>query len=299
MTKTLCRIKQIESWKERVRGLCLQYIHQKLKDSPQAWLDRVIYPLKNEGKNIRALFCYSIGHALNIPLVALDPLAVAIELLHTYTLVHDDLPAMDNDDFRRGKLSAHRRFNEADAILIGDALLTEALAHLVRHSFWPAHVQVQIIKLFTDCIGADRLILGQWIDLSIEPNSYDGLCQMYRYKTGELFRFSCLGPALITNSISEQDWLSCLGLDLGLAFQIQDDLQDDLPMSVIGRMGQSDRKNDKKTILHYKSRVDAERLVIDLYEKHIAVIDQRDKSERWEFLLDLLKKSCAKTKGIS
>ncbi len=188
------------------------------------------YSLLSSGKRIRPFLVISCAEIFGIkPQDALDT-AIAVELVHTYSLIHDDLPSMDDDDFRRGNLSSHKKFDEATAILAGDALLTfafEILASDKTHK--NAAIRCDLIKVLATSSGFCGMVGGQMIDIENSKNKLtnEEIVNLHRKKTGELFMASCeMGAILGQASIQEKNYLRYYANDLGLAFQIKDDILD-------------------------------------------------------------------------
>jgi geranylgeranyl pyrophosphate synthase len=183
------------------------------------------------GKRVRPVLVYATGEALGAPLETLDAAAAAVELIHVYSLVHDDLPAMDNDDLRRGRPTCHRAFDEATAILTGDALQARAF-ELLTHA--PASIapaaRLEMLRVLADAIGTRGMAGGQAIDLESVKQTLDeaALERMHRQKTGALIQASVLLGAISAGlqSAPERAALTEFGAEIGLAFQIQDDILD-------------------------------------------------------------------------
>jgi geranylgeranyl diphosphate synthase type II len=178
------------------------------------------YSLLGGGKRIRPVLCLATGEALGAPVDDLLPAACSLELVHTFSLVHDDLPALDDDDLRRGQPSAHVRFGEAVAILSGDALLTEAFRLILRYETpRPARVLAEAT------LG---MIGGQYVDITSDGRlDADGLAELHRLKTGRLLA-ACVGCALEVARVPEAEqapW-HAFAADVGLLFQIVDDVLD-------------------------------------------------------------------------
>jgi geranylgeranyl pyrophosphate synthase len=194
-------------------------------------LEGMRYSTLAGGKRVRPVLAYATGEALGASLETLDAAAAAVELIHVYSLVHDDLPAMDNDDLRRGRATCHRAFDEATAILVGDALQArafEVLAHAPEDI--PAHARLEMLKVLADAIGTRGMAGGQAIDLEAVRQSLDeaALERMHRQKTGALIRASVLLGAISAGcqDAPERAALAEFGAEIGLAFQIQDDILD-------------------------------------------------------------------------
>jgi geranylgeranyl pyrophosphate synthase len=194
-------------------------------------LEAMRYSTLAGGKRVRPVLVYATGEALGASLDTLDSPAAAVELIHVYSLVHDDLPAMDNDDLRRGRPTCHRAFDEATAILTGDALQARAFEVLTQGgAAIPASARLDMLRVLADAIGTRGMAGGQAIDLESVQQRLDepALERMHRQKTGALIQASVLLGALaagITNA-PERAALSEFGAEIGLAFQIQDDILD-------------------------------------------------------------------------
>ena len=181
---------------------------------------------------MRPLLVYCTGEALQVPANILDAPAAAVELIHSYSLVHDDLPAMDDDDLRRGQPTTHRAFDEATAILAGDALQVLAFSLLSRDRTPGVTVdaRLKMIQILADASGTAGMAGGQAIDLAAVGRALtlQELEAMHRLKTGALIRASVLMAAACAPTLSAANWdaLDGYAQDIGLAFQIQDDILD-------------------------------------------------------------------------
>ncbi len=192
------------------------------KDTP-ILLDAMEYSFFNGGKRFRPMLCFGVAEALNVPALKVMGFAFALECIHTYSLIHDDLPCMDNDDTRRGQPTNHIQFSEDIALLAGDALLTEAFLILARH--YGAKVGV-LVEMLSEGSGLNGMIRGQVLDLGRgdEVASLSDLINLHELKTGQLISMCFRGPALIADK--KLTGVSELGMMLGLAFQVKDDLLD-------------------------------------------------------------------------
>ena len=194
--------------------------------------EAMAYALLGGGKRLRPLLVYATAHALGLPLETLDPAACAVECVHAYSLVHDDLPAMDDDDMRRGRPSCHRAFDEATAILVGDALQTLAFEILAEDPGPEESVRLGMIRLLARAAGRRGLVGGQSLDLGLSAlpaGEIDAalLARVNLHKTGLLIVASVqLGALPSARSGGLHPTLERLGHDLGLAFQIWDDVLD-------------------------------------------------------------------------
>ena len=208
------------------------------------------YSALADSKCIRAGLIFASGN-LNkeISNSALIDMAASIELMHTYSLIHDDLPSMDNDEMRRGQASNHIKFNEATAILTGDALQALAYENIVASTEITDSQKIASIKALADACGHEGMILGQQYDLDAEKNEYNDIKKIHELKTGKLIRVAMTMPHLGNEKQKNQlIVLDEVGRDLGLAFQIIDDvLEVSSDSTTLGKSNQSDLVNEKLT----------------------------------------------------
>ena len=184
------------------------------------------YSLLAGGKRVRPVLCLATGRSLGIDSDALLPAAAAIEMIHTYSLIHDDLPAMDDDDLRRGQPTAHVEFGEAVAILSGDGLFAEAVA-LVGGGPWPADRVVEAIRILALAAGVDGMVGGQYVDITAEELDDTGLELLHSLKTGRLISASVeVALAIGGTPIVEREPYRAFASELGILFQIVDDILD-------------------------------------------------------------------------
>ena len=238
-----------------LRSRCDAALEQRLPPATgDALASAMRYAVLGGGKRLRPLLVYAAGRALVVPLAHLDYAAMAVELVHAYSLVHDDLPAMDDDDLRRGRPTVHKSFNEATAILAGDALQALAFETLARgaDAGLPADTVLAQLRALAHGAGVSGMAGGQALDLSLTGTQADlgALTHMHRLKTGALIvaavRMGALAATTANDSHIEQlDRYAC---DLGLAFQIQDDVLDEIGDSAItGKTVGADRLRAKPT----------------------------------------------------
>ena len=199
--------------------------------SPSRLHEAMRYSALSGGKRIRPGLVYASGEALKIPLNALDRIAAAIECIHAYSLVHDDLPAMDDDDLRRGEPTAHKAFDEATAILSGDALQALAFGIISEPiEGVSATNQLKLVKLLADAAGSQGMAGGQAIDLAAVGRQLteDQLEVMHSHKTGALISACVLMPSYCHDTVSanKREALARYAKAVGLAFQVQDDILD-------------------------------------------------------------------------
>lgn len=224
-----------------------------LKDSicPAPLLQEAMYyAVNNGGKRIRPLLVYATGMALGASFENLAVAAAAIELIHSYSLIHDDLPAMDNADLRRGKPSCHKAYNESFAILAGDALQPLAFQILASHpSTLTDQQRLSMMKVLSEACGMNGMVAGQVLDMK-NLQTYESLKEMYSLKTGELIYASIkLGQLASPNQDTQiNTLLTSYAKHIGLGFQIQDDLLDlESNTETLGKPQGIDRANSKIT----------------------------------------------------
>lgn len=201
---------------------------KRLKSCPPQLQEAMDYSLMAGGKRIRPIFCIASYEAVGGKSDKIVPVASAIELIHTYSLIHDDLPAMDNDDFRRNKPTSHKVFGEATAILAGDALLTDAFSIITELKI-PSQILLSVIRELSQACGPEGMVGGQIVDILLEGTkaSKDDLLYIHTHKTGALIRGSVrIGALMAETSDKNLDALTTYGDKIGLAFQIIDDVLD-------------------------------------------------------------------------
>ena len=221
------------------------------------------YGLLPGGKKIRSKILIDVGKIFKLNYSSLIKLGAAVECIHAYSLIHDDLPCMDNDSIRRGKLSTHKKFGESTAVLAGNSLLTLAFEILSDKSLMlKERTKVKLINLISECSGHSGIAGGQYLDLNYERKkiSKEKIINMQIKKTGKLFAFCCVAPALISNkNKSVQRIFEKIGYEIGLLFQITDDLIDYKGISKkAGKKTKKDRKKGKATLislLGYKNTI--------------------------------------------
>lgn len=222
---------RLQGWQDRIEAV-LDSVLPAAATYPPRLHEAMRYCVLDGGKRIRPLLVYATGEALGIAQAQLDIPAAAVELVHVYSLVHDDLPAMDDDDLRRGKPTCHKAFDEATAILVGDGLQALAFQLLAVHpqQYAPPAQRLRMIELLAQAAGSRGMVGGQAIDLAAVGTLLNEveLENMHIHKTGALIRASVLMAAY---SLETVDALAVQHLDhfakcLGLAFQVRDDILD-------------------------------------------------------------------------
>ena len=227
------------------------------------------YSVFNGGKRVRPALCFAAAEAIGTSNDNTAKVAAAVEMIHAYSLIHDDLPAMDDDDLRRGVPTCHIQFDDATAILAGDGLQSLAFKQLTELADLPASINLQLIAILSDLAGCNGMVSGQAVDLASTGKqlSADELNYMHSHKTGALIEASVVMAALATNSATETqiEALKQFAGAIGLAFQIQDDILDvESSTEQLGKSQGSDSANHKATYTSIlgieKARSEAERL---------------------------------------
>ena len=236
-------------------------------------MDAMKYSLMSGGKRVRPILLMAAADAVNGSGDKFITTASAIEMIHTYSLIHDDLPAMDNDDYRRGKLTNHKVYGEAMAILAGDALLTLAFEVMLRQRGVNHASILFVIDEISQAIGAAGMVGGQAIDILSTGKKIDleTLRKMHIGKTGALFRAAIKSGAILAGASSKQ--LQALGKyaeNFGLVFQITDDILDVIgDEKTVGKPIGSDERNQKSTYVTLTSLEEAKRLANETKEEAI------------------------------
>lgn len=218
---------------------------------PTTLKNSMLYSIKAGGKRIRPILMIASAEAFDGKKEDVLPVAIALELIHTYSLIHDDLPAMDDDDLRRGQPTNHIQFDEATAILAGDALLTVAFQIITEAENLSAEQKVTIINRLSIASGSTGMVAGQILDLEAEDKTVSlvELEQIHRLKTGELLIFAVeMGAYLAGASQDHIHAIKQYGHHIGLIFQIQDDILDvEGVQAKLGKQVGSDQSNEKST----------------------------------------------------
>lgn len=253
-------------WKQRVKFVEADLIKElrRTKSIDENLMRAMEYSLMAGGKRLRPILLMAAADAINGSGEKFITVADALEMIHTYSLIHDDLPAMDNDDYRRGKLTNHKVFGEATAILAGDALLTLAFEVVLRQRDVPPEILLTVLKEISSAAGAAGMVGGQAIDLRSEGVQIDlaTLKLMHTGKTGALFKAAIRSGAILAQA-SEKKLLDLTRYaeNFGLAFQITDDILDVTgDEKILGKPTGSDIKNAKSTYVSLTSLDEAKRL---------------------------------------
>ncbi len=235
----------LDNFEVELQNRINSYLNSNLNSNNQIE-EAIKFALSAPGKRVRPTLIYLVGDFYNVALENLDSLALATEIIHTYSLVHDDLPCMDDDDLRRGQPTLHKKYSEATAVLAGDAMQSLAIEIILKDDKLSNELKVSIIKLLMEKIGYKGMILGQALDINFEQESVDKeqILQMNYLKTGLLIEFSILAPLMVANK-SQNKW-NKIARNIGVSFQLIDDLLD-LEESE-ERLGKATKKD------HYKNK---------------------------------------------
>ncbi|MFB3925953.1 MAG: polyprenyl synthetase family protein [Syntrophales bacterium] len=246
---------------------------------PQIIFKAVRYSLFAGGKRIRPILCMAAAEAVGGTLEGVLPVACALELIHTYSLIHDDLPSMDNDDYRRGKPTSHKVFGEAIAVLAGDALLTEAFYLMTKKESAvnvPPSARLEVIHDITKAAGFFGMVGGQVVDVSCQGKEVDldTLHYIHSHKTGAMIFVSVKSGAVLSGASGrELQALSEYGRDIGLAFQIADDILDiEGNWELLGKETGVDESRGKITFPALIGLEKSRRRARDLVEKAVSAI---------------------------
>lgn len=271
-----------------------ELIHNNLKNiiKSESLIDEAMrYSVLSESKVIRPGLVFASGLLnKNLTQASLINLASSVELIHTYSLIHDDLPCMDDDDLRRGKESSHVKYGEAHAILTGDALHDLAFEIIVLDRDMSDQNKVEAVSILAKASGASGMVLGQHLDVQSEKLdsniSKNEMARIHSLKTGKLIQASVLMGQINSNiSNDNQKLLADFGSKIGLAFQIFDDILDEIGISsVIGKSAKSDLKNLKQTYVKVMGLKESEVLANDLASESINILKEIDLGKEMETL---------------
>jgi len=245
---------------------------------PEKIYDSMRYSVLAGGKRLRPMMCLEACKVFGGNIDDAIYTACAIEMLHTQSLIHDDLPCMDNDDYRRGKLTNHKKFDEATAVLAGDALLSYA-PNIILKSKISNDKKIAVLEEFFKAAGVDGIISGQIVDIDSEGKKIDKktLDFLHTYKTAALFKLALKSGAIIAGACKEDiDKMELLGQNFGLAFQICDDILDEIStFEELGKTIGKDKSANKQTYVTIYGIEASKKEVICLLEKCCDIIEQK------------------------
>ena len=255
----------------------------------------MIYGLFPGGKKIRSTVIFSAGKIYNLSQIKLINICAAVECIHSYSLIHDDLPCMDNDSIRRGKPSTHIKFGEASAVLAGNSLLTLAFEIIADTSYLVnSKSKNEIIKSLAFCSGHTGIAGGQELDLKFEnkKKSLKQIISMQKKKTGKLFNFCLYAVGVLAKrNNKEKKFLSTLGEEIGLLFQFADDFLDVKgSKKLVGKPIKKDKKKGKSTLINLMGYAKAHKYANNLKKKILIKLKKhgkkaKDLSDTIEFIL--------------
>ncbi len=247
-----------------------------IKQKKSNLIEPIKYGLFSGGKKIRSKILVDIGKIFKVNYKTLIKIGAAIECVHAYSLIHDDLPCMDNDVLRRGKPSTHIKYGESTAVLAGNSLLTMAFEILTEKNLNISEkIKIELIKNLSECTGHTGVAGGQYLDLYYEKKkvSVKKVINMQIKKTGKLFSFCCMAPLVIKNKDAKViNFFNNIGSDIGLLFQVTDDLLDFKGnTNYVGKRTKKDKKRGKATIidlLGYKKTIKyCDKIKFNLFKK--------------------------------
>jgi len=267
---------EITTWQQHFESILDQFL-PRANVSPGILHQAMRYSAQAGGKRFRPVLVYASGKALGLKMDRLDPLACAIELIHTYSLIHDDLPAMDDDNLRRGQPTCHRAYDEATAILAGDALQALAFEILAGETPTQAATSLRLIRELANACGSTGMAGGQALDLSAVGNSISlqELETMHRLKTGALIQLAVTAPCLMAGASDDtRERFSDFGEYIGLAFQVHDDILDVTGDSELtGKSTQADAALNKPTFPSILGLKESQRRAMTLRDEAIASLE--------------------------
>ena len=248
---------------------------EKLKSPDKRIKKALLYFAKTGGKRIRPFLLYYMGSFLNIKPSLLDDFALSIECVHLHSLIHDDLPSMDNDDYRRGRLTVHKKFDEATAVLAGDMFQVLSVKTLAESKYLSASQKVNSIQMLSKANGMEGLIAGQSLDIYMKKNStIKQIEEMYLLKTGALFSL-CFNLLLNVKNlnVSKKRELKIIGNTIGKIFQVTDDMLDRWGNE--REVGKKIKKDSKKASIAYKlSRIECSKYLKQIQNENYKTMEK-------------------------
>ena len=267
---------------KKVDKFLINHLH---KQERSLLINPMKYGVISGGKKIRTTIILDAGKIFKINQKKLINICAAVECIHSYSLIHDDLPCMDNDKFRRGKPSAHIKFGEASAVLAGNSLLTLAFEIIADKNYQiNSSLKNEIIKSLAFCSGHTGIAGGQELDLKFEnkKKNFRQIIDMQKKKTGKLFNFCLYAVAAIAKkNTKEKNNLSNLGEEIGLLFQLADDFLDvDGSKKLTGKLVKKDNKNGKSTLLNLMGYKKANMYAYKLKKKILLKLTKHGKNAK-------------------
>lgn len=271
---------KIHGYLELINTFLADYFSRYENNERSDLIKSMQYSILGGGKRFRPILALATAELLGRPITYFVSYAVGVELIHTYSLIHDDLPCMDNDDVRRGKPSNHKQFGEATALLAGDALLTEAFHVVSAHTKATPINILKAIETLTKAAGMQGMVSGQALDILNLKIELNDLIELHKKKTGALISAAVIGMAQLCDAFdSTIDDLRKFAENLGLAFQVKDDLLDD--------------GEDKTSFVNFMGEEETKKYLITLTENSRDALSAYGK--RAEFLIDMTEYNLERT----
>jgi geranylgeranyl diphosphate synthase, type II len=254
-------------------------------DTPQILKKAIAYSMNNGGKRLRPVLCLTVAKSLGKDCEIVLPVACAIEFIHTYSLIHDDLPAIDNDDFRRGVLTCHKKFGEDIAILAGDAIFAEAFNIILSRQESPPDVLVKVLSEISFASGAHGMVAGQIVDVFFAGKKIAKplLEYMHINKTGKLITAAVKSGAILSGAGDDYiDLFRQYSENIGLAFQITDDLLDlESTIEITGKTSGKDILQKKNTFPSLFGIEKSKKIAKEKISRAIQIVESMDVDKEW------------------
>jgi geranylgeranyl diphosphate synthase, type II len=254
-------------------------------DTPKVLKKAIIYSMNNGGKRLRPVLCLTVAKSLGKDYELVMPVACAIEFIHTYSLIHDDLPSIDNDDFRRGMPTCHKKFGEDIAILAGDAIFAEAFSIILSKQESPPDILLKVLSEISSASGAHGMVAGQIVDVFFAGKkiSKSLLEYMHTNKTGKLITASVTSSAILSGAGNEYIGLfKQYAENIGLAFQITDDLLDlESGIEITGKTAGKDLLQNKNTFPSLFGIEKSKKIAKEKISLAIQIVQSMDIDKEW------------------
>lgn len=263
----------------------LRYYVKNYKRIPEILRDAIVYSIENSGKRFRPVLCLLTADSVGKDYHDFLPTACAIEFIHTYSLIHDDLPSMDNDDFRRGKPSCHKKFSEDIAILTGDALFAEAISLIIKYQKTDSGTKIRVLEEIANASGIEGMVAGQVMDMHYTGRKMNPkqLEYMHQNKTGKLIIASVRCAAVLCGVSDEYlKKFTEYARNLGLAFQITDDILDvTADINIRGIKAGKIKFEEKNTYPEMWGITRSKEIAAEKINKAITIIKSMDIDYKW------------------
>ena len=273
---------KMNDYKALIQKALEDYFEEYAKNasySSKIW-DSMKYTTLLDGKRLRAIMCLEIAKSFGVSIEQAMPLASAMEIMHAYSLIHDDLPCMDNDDLRRGKPTNHKVFGEAIAVLAGDALISFGAQLIIDKIIAPPEIKLDIVNDYLKCAGALGIVAGQVADIEAENKEIDidNLKYIHKYKTGALFKCSMvIGAKLANISKDKLELIEQYADNFGILFQVYDDIIDcTLTTAELGKTAGKDSSSNKMTYVSVYGLEEAKNIFYSLKDKNHDILTKLD-----------------------